>query len=40
MNRQKPIDLTLNFLNEMGVATDNDYAFINREMGIGAVCTK
>ena len=34
MNRQKPIDLTLNFLNEMGVATDNDYAFINREMGI------
>ncbi len=34
MNKQKPIDLTLNFLNEMGVAANNDYAFINREMGI------
>lgn len=34
MNKQKPINLTLNFLNEMGVAANNDYAFINREMGI------
>lgn len=34
MQQQKPIHLTLNFLNEMGVATNNAFAFINREMGI------
>lgn len=34
MNRPKPIDLTLNLLNEMGIAANNDFAFINHEMGI------
>lgn len=34
MNIQKPINLTLDFLNELGVAANNDYAYINPEMGI------
>lgn len=34
MNKPKPINLTLHFLNELGVATNNEFAFINREMGI------
>lgn len=34
MEHQKPIHLTLDFLNGIGVAANNDYAFINREMGI------
>ena len=34
MEHQKPIHLTLDFLNGIGVAANNDYAFINREMGV------
>lgn len=34
MNHQKTIHLTLDFLNGIGVAANNDFAFINREMGI------
>ena len=34
MEHQKPIHLTLDFLNGIGVAANNDYAFINRDMGI------
>lgn len=34
MEHQKPIHLTLDFLNGIGVAANNDYAFINREMVI------
>ena len=33
MNKPKPINLTLHFLNELGVATNNEFAFINRETG-------
>lgn len=32
--KQKPINLTLDFLNGIGVAANNDYVFINRELGI------